>query len=48
MLEQRKNLLNTMVQKELRATGKKTSYAERAKEAEVHIECFREMLLGAR
>jgi two-component system chemotaxis response regulator CheB len=46
MLEERKNLLNNMDQKELRANGKKTSYAERAKETDVHIGRIREMLLA--
>jgi two-component system, chemotaxis family, protein-glutamate methylesterase/glutaminase len=46
MLEERKNLLNNMDQKELRASGKKNSYAERAKETDVHIGRVREMLLA--
>jgi two-component system, chemotaxis family, protein-glutamate methylesterase/glutaminase len=45
MLEERKNLLNNMVQKETRASGKK-SYAERAEETGVHIERIRDMLLA--
>ena len=37
MLEERKNLLNNMDQKERRGSRKKNSYAERAKETDVHI-----------
>jgi two-component system chemotaxis response regulator CheB len=46
MLEERRNLLNNMDQKETRASGKKDSYAKRAKETDVHIERIREMLLA--
>jgi hypothetical protein len=43
MLEERKNLLKNMGQKENRASAKD---AERAKETEVHIERIRGMLLA--
>ena len=46
MLEERRNLLNNMEQKQRRGDGKKNSYAERAKETEVHIQRIREMLLA--
>ena len=46
MLEERRNLLNNMDQKETRASGKKASYAERVQETDVHIERIREMLLA--
>lgn len=45
MLEERKNLLNNMAQKERHGRRKKSSYAERARETEVHIQRIREMLL---
>ena len=45
MLEERRNLLNNMEQKHARS-GKKNSFAERAKETEVHIQRIREMLLA--
>jgi two-component system chemotaxis response regulator CheB len=45
MLEERRNLLNNMGQKETRASGKR-SYADRAKETAVHIERIRDMLLA--
>ncbi len=45
MFEERKNLLNNMAQKESRPRGK-DSYAQRARETEVHIERIREMLLS--
>ena len=45
MLEERRNLLNNMAQKETRASGKR-SYADRAKETAVHIERIRDMLLA--
>lgn len=43
MFEERKNLLNNMAQTQIRQKGK-DSYAQRAKETEVHIERIREML----
>jgi two-component system chemotaxis response regulator CheB len=46
MLEERKNLLNNMDQRESRSTRRNNSYAERAKETEVHIERIRAMLLA--
>lgn len=46
MLEERRNLLNSMDQKETRASRRKGSYAERVKETEVHIERIRAMLLA--
>jgi hypothetical protein len=46
MFEERKNLLNNMDQKELRPSGKKNSYAERAKETDIHIGRIRDMLLA--
>ena len=46
MLEERRNLLKTMEQKENPAGEKKRSYAERAKETEVHIERIQDMLLA--
>jgi two-component system chemotaxis response regulator CheB len=46
MLEERRNLLNNMDQKETRASRKKDSYAQRVKETDVHIERIREMLLA--
>ena len=46
MLEERKNLLNTLHQKERLSSERKDSYAERAKETAVHIERIREMLLA--
>ena len=45
MLEERKNLLNNMAQKESRPAGKR-SYADRAKETSVHIARIRNMLLA--
>ncbi len=45
MLEERRNLLNNMAQKEARARDKR-SYAERAEETAVHIERIRNMLLA--
>lgn len=45
MFEERKNLLNTMAQKEMGARAK-SSYAERAKETGVHIERIRKILLA--
>lgn len=45
MLEERRNLLNSMDEKDPR-TGGKRSYAERAKETAVHIERIRSMLLA--
>lgn len=45
MFEERKNLLNNMSRTESRPRGKK-SYAERAKEGDVHIERIRDMLLA--
>jgi two-component system, chemotaxis family, protein-glutamate methylesterase/glutaminase len=45
MFEERKNLLNTMAQKETGARAKR-SYAERAKETGVHIERIRKILLA--
>src|SRR5256885_15751231 len=45
MLEERKNLLDTMAQAEHRPRRQKT-YAERAAETEVHIERIRAMLLS--
>lgn len=45
MFEERKNLLNKMLQKETRSKAQ-SSYAERAKETEVHIERIRDMLLS--
>ena len=44
MLEERRNLLNNMSQKETR-TSSKRSYVERAKETAVHIERIRDMLV---
>jgi two-component system chemotaxis response regulator CheB len=43
MFEERKNLLNNMAQTQIRQEGK-DSYAQRAKETEVHIERIRAML----
>jgi two-component system chemotaxis response regulator CheB len=45
MFEERKNLLNNMAHTQTRQKGK-SSYAQRAKETEVHIERIREMLLA--
>jgi two-component system chemotaxis response regulator CheB len=45
MFEERKNLLNKMAQTETRPRGKR-SYIERAKEADIHIERIRQMLLA--
>lgn len=45
MFEERKNLLNTMAQRESGPTLKR-SYSERAKETEIHIERIRAMLLA--
>ena len=45
MFEERKNLLNSMAPRESHRRGK-DSYAQRAKETEVHIERIREMLLA--
>jgi two-component system chemotaxis response regulator CheB len=45
MFEERKNLLNTMAQKET-GTRAKNSYSERAKETGVHIERIRKILLA--
>jgi len=45
MFEERKNLLTNMAQTQIRQKGK-DSYAQRAKETEVHIERIREMLLA--
>ena len=45
MLEERRNLLNNMDQKKT-ASGKKDSYADRAKETDVHIERIRDILLA--
>lgn len=44
MLEERRNLLNNMDQKN--ASGKQDSYADRAKETDVHIERIRDILLA--
>jgi two-component system chemotaxis response regulator CheB len=46
MFEERKNLLNNMAQRESHPKGK-DSYAQRAKETEVHIERIREMLVAS-
>jgi two-component system chemotaxis response regulator CheB len=46
MFEERKNLLNSMAKSDTRTAGR-TSYARRAKDAEVHIERIREMLLAS-
>ena len=46
MLEERRNLLNNMDQKRTRASGKTDSYADRAKETDVHIERIRDILLA--
>ena len=45
MFEERKNLLNNMARSENRPNGK-SSYRERSKEADVHIERIRSMLLA--
>jgi two-component system chemotaxis response regulator CheB len=45
MFEERKNLLNNMADKETHSNTKR-SYAERAKETEIHIERIRAMLLA--
>lgn len=45
MLEERRNLLNGMAQKETNARGKHT-YVDRAKETAIHIERIRGMLLA--
>jgi two-component system chemotaxis response regulator CheB len=45
MLEERRNLLNNMAEKEPRAQGKR-SYAERATETAVHIQRIRSMLMA--
>ncbi len=45
MFEERKNLLNNMARTQIRQRGK-DSYAQRAKETEIHIERIREMLLA--
>ena len=46
MFEERKNLLNSMAKSDTRTVGR-ASYARRAKDAEVHIERIREMLLAS-
>jgi two-component system chemotaxis response regulator CheB len=46
MFEERKNLLNNMARTQVGQTGKE-SYAQRAKETEVHIERIRAMLLAS-
>jgi two-component system chemotaxis response regulator CheB len=46
MFEERKNLLNNMAQREGHRKGR-DSYAQRAKETEVHTERIREMLLAS-
>lgn len=46
MFEERKNLLNNMARTQMRQKGK-DSYAQRAKDTEVHIERIREMLLAS-
>ena len=45
MFEERKNLLNNMAKSEKRPNGE-SSYRERAKEADIHIERIRSMLLA--
>jgi two-component system, chemotaxis family, protein-glutamate methylesterase/glutaminase len=46
MFEERKNLLNNMAKSERRQKGK-LSFAQRAKETDVHIERIRQMLLAS-
>jgi two-component system, chemotaxis family, protein-glutamate methylesterase/glutaminase len=46
MFEERKNLLNNMAKTQINQKGK-ASYAQRAKETDVHIERIREMLLAS-
>ncbi len=46
MFEERKNLLNTMAKTQTNQKGK-ASYAQRAKETDVHIERIRRMLLAS-
>jgi two-component system chemotaxis response regulator CheB len=46
MFEERKNLLNNMARTQIGQKGK-ASYAQRAKETDVHIERIREMLLAS-
>jgi two-component system, chemotaxis family, protein-glutamate methylesterase/glutaminase len=46
MLEERKNLLNTMIQREPRGSAVGKAYAERVRENEIHIERIRAMLLA--
>jgi two-component system, chemotaxis family, protein-glutamate methylesterase/glutaminase len=47
MFEERKNLLNTMAQREVRPEAKR-NFAKRAKDTEVHIDRIRAMLLAPR